>query len=81
VPCGAKLWAVKLWEKNPLAFAAGVRVAALPFKNRGTVAHERTAAMRVITTPKEAWEFYSRYNAAIAAHNAKTKELDRKDER
>jgi threonine/homoserine efflux transporter RhtA len=64
VPCGAKLWAAQLWEKNPLAFAAGVRIAALPFKNEDTVALERTAALRVITTPREAHGYLASLEAA-----------------
>ncbi len=79
VACGAKLWAAKLWEKQPLTFAAGVRIAALPFKNEQTEARERTAALRVITTPREAVEFLSALEAKRAVRKASDIAIARKD--
>ena len=66
VPCGAKLAAAKLWEKNPIAFKAAVRLAELPLETFAVVHRERMAALRIITTEREAPGFLAALESARA---------------
>jgi hypothetical protein len=70
VPCGAKLWAARYM----LMMA---EVAEMPAEWQLA----RAKALRELADPAGARLFMVFYNAALAAHEARNKELDRKDER
>jgi len=66
VPCGAKLAAAKLWEKDPIAFKAAVRLAELPLETFAVDNRERMAALRIISTEREAHDFLAALESARA---------------
>ena len=77
VPCGAKLAAAKLWEKSPIAFKAAVRLAELPLETFAVDNRERMAALRIITTEREARGFLAALESARAKRLAEEAQKNR----
>jgi hypothetical protein len=79
VPCGAKLWAARLWVKDSETVAMWVS-GDIP-RNLGKLPdNPRGFALRELSRPT-AMDFLASYERAHATHEARNKELDRKDER
>jgi hypothetical protein len=79
VPCGAKLWAARLWVKDPETVTMWV-TGDIP-RNLGKLPDNlRGIALRELSRPT-AMDFLAQYDAARATHEARNKEFDRKDER
>jgi hypothetical protein len=80
VPCGAKLWACQKWQSDPKEASRLYSDLLMAEGNTNCGSAEREHAILEMT-PGPRRIFMELYGRELAAHDAKTKEFDRKDER